>query len=179
MQERVPGLNKKIRRILDFPKEGIIFWDMATLFRDPEGFKVAIDAFVKRYKEKKPDYITSIGARGFVMGGVISYLLGVGHVIIRKKGKLPYDVIKESYIKEYGPDTIEMQKDAIKKGDNVVIVDDLLATGDTSLAAAKLVERLEGKVLECAYIVEFEGLGAEKKLKKYSRFSLIKCKETE
>lgn len=179
MEEKIPGLNKKIRRVPDFPKKGIVFWDMATLFRDSESFKITVDAFIERYKRKKIDYIASIGARGFVLGGAISYLLGVGLIIIRKKGKLPHEIVKESYVKEYGPDTIEMQKDALKKGDRVVIIDDLLATGDTSLAACKLVERLGGRVLECAYIVEFKELEAQEKLNEYSIFSLIKCKETE
>lgn len=179
MQEVVPNLNKKIRRIPDFPKKGIIFWDMTTLFRDPDGLRDVIDAFMKHYKGKNIDCIASIESRGFIIGGVIAYLLGVGFVLIRKKGKLPYDTIEESYEKEYGADTIEMHKDAIKKGDKVVILDDLLATGDTAMAACKLVKKLGGEIVDCAFITEFTDFSARKKLKDYKIFSLIKCKETE
>lgn len=179
MQEVVPNLNKKIRRVSDFPKKGIIFWDMTPLFRDSDSFKDMINAFVKRYKRKEVDCIASIEARGFMIGSVVAYLLGVGFVWIRKKGKLPHDTICESYEKEYGRDSIEVHKDTIREGEKVVVIDDLLATGDTSLATCKLVERLGAKVVECAFIVEFTEFGAQKKLKDYKIFSLIKCKETE
>jgi len=179
MREVVPGLNKKIRRIKDFPKKGIIFWDITTLFRDPDGLKKVIEAFVKRYKKKDIDCIASIESRGFIVGSTVAYLLGVGFVLIRKKGKLPYDTIEESYVKEYGADTIEMHTDDIKKGDKVLLLDDLLSTGSTTKAAIKLIERSGGTVLECSYIIEFIEFGAQEKLKKYKLFSLIKCKETE
>ncbi len=179
MQEVVPGLNKKIRRIKDFPKKGIIFWDMTPLLRDPEGLKKMIDAFVSHYKDMEIDCIASIESRGFYIGSVVSYLLGVGFVIIRKKGKLPYDTIEESYEKEYGADAVEMHTDTIQKGDRVVIIDDLLSTGSTTKAAIDLIERSGGEVIECSYAVEFTEFGAQEKLKKYKLFSLIKCEETE
>lgn len=178
MKERVPGLNKKIRRITGF-KKGVIFWDWTPLTLDSVSLKKTVDAFVKHYKRRKIDYIASIESRGFIIGSVVAYLLGVGFIWIRKKGKLPYVTIEEGYVKEYGADNIEMHKDAIKKGDRVLILDDLLATGDTALAACKLIERLGGKVVELAFLIEFTEFGAQKKLKDYKIFSLIKCKETE
>ncbi len=179
MQELIPKLNKKIRRVKDFPKKGIVFWDMTTLFRDAEAFRDVIDAFVNQYKDRDIACIASIESRGFIIGGVVAYLLGIGFVLIRKKGKLPYDTIEESYEKEYGADTIEVHTDVIKKDDKVVVLDDLLATGDTAKAACRLVERLGGKVVECAFITEFTDLGASSNFKGYDIFSLIKCKETE
>jgi len=179
MQEVIPGLNKKIRRVQDFPKKGIIFWDVTTLFRDPDGLKKVIDTLVEHYKGMDIDCIASIESRGFIIGSAVAYLLGVGFVLIRKKGKLPYDTIEESYEKEYGADSIEMHTDAVKKGDKVVIIDDLLATGDTTRAACSLVEKSGGEVVECAYVTEFTDLGAQEKLKGYKIFSLIKCEETE
>ena len=179
MKEIVPNLNKKIRRVADFPKKGIIFWDMTTLFSDPDGLKGTIEAFKKHLNGRKIDCIASIESRGFIIGSVLAYLLGTGFIMIRKKGKLPYDTIEESYVKEYGADTIEMHKDAIRKGDKVVIIDDLLATGDTANAACKLVEKLGGKVVELNFIVEFIETRGREKLKKYNIFSLIRCRETE
>ncbi|MBN2015485.1 adenine phosphoribosyltransferase [Candidatus Dojkabacteria bacterium] len=179
MKEVVSGLSKKIRRVPDFPKKGIIFWDMTTLFKDSQGLKNTVDAFVEYYKDKNIDCIASIESRGFIIGSVLAYLLGKGFILIRKKGKLPYDTIEESYVKEYGADTIEMHKDGIEKGDKVLIIDDLLATGDTASAACRLVERLGGEIVGCAFIVELIELAGRKKLRDYSVFSLIQCKEDE
>ena len=178
MKELIPGLNKKIRRIKGF-KKGVIFWDWTPLTLDPISLKKTVNAFVKHYKNKRIDYIASIESRGFIIGSVVAYLLGVGFIWIRKKGGLPYKTIEESFVKEYGADNIEMHKDSIKKGDRVLILDDLLATGDTALAACKLVERLGGKVVELAFIIEFTEFAAQKKLNDYEIFSLIKCKEDE
>lgn len=179
MKEVFAGLNKHIRKIPDFPKKGIIFWDMTTLASDPGALRAVLDMFYRRYKNKKLDYVASIESRGFVFGGALAYLLGVGFLLIRKKGKLPYETIEERYEKEYGLDCVQIHKDSLKKGDRVLVLDDLLATGNTAYAACKLLERLGGEVVECAFITEFTEFGAVERLKDYSIYSLIKCKETE
>jgi adenine phosphoribosyltransferase len=179
MKEVISGLSKKIRRVPDFPTKGIVFWDVTTLFNDAEALKDTINVFKDHLERKRIDYIASIESRGFIIGSTLAYLLGIGFVLIRKKGKLPAETIEESYVKEYGADTIEMHKDALKKRDRVVIVDDLLATGDTANAACKLVERLGGKVVECDFIVELTELQGRKRLGKYGIFSLIQAKEIE
>ncbi|MHA1377309.1 MAG: adenine phosphoribosyltransferase [Candidatus Helarchaeota archaeon] len=150
-------LKKSIRNVPDWPIKGIQFKDITTLLQDPKAFKEGIDVFVKRYKNKKIDKIVSMEARGFIFGAPIAYLIGAGFVPIRKKGKLPYKTIEYTYEKEYGPDTVIMHVDSIKDGENVLVVDDLLATGGTALAAAKLVEKLNGKVVELAFLIELTG----------------------
>jgi adenine phosphoribosyltransferase len=179
MRERIPGLFKKYRKIKNFPKKGVIYWDITTFLKDKDTFRSVIDAFVKRYKNKKIDLIASIESRGYIFGSAVAYLLGAGFIMIRKKGKLPYKTIEENYEKEYGLDTIQIHKDTVKKGSRVVIVDDLLATGSTSKAACSLIERLGGIVYELAYVVEFVEFGAQEKLKDYKLFSLLKCREDE
>ena len=166
-------IKKKIRTIPHWPKQGVMFRDITTLLKDPEGLKDTIKCFVDRYKGKKIDIVAGIEARGFILGGVIAHELGVGFVPIRKKGKLPAETIEHSYVKEYGPDTIEIHKDAISPGQNVLLIDDLIATGDTALAAIKLIEKLQGKIHECAFIVELPELKGREKLKGYPIFKLI------
>jgi adenine phosphoribosyltransferase len=143
-----------------------MFRDITTLLKDPLGFKLCIDAFVDRYKKKEIDLIVGIDSRGFILGGAIAYILEKGFAPVRKKGKLPAEIESETYQKEYGPDTLEIHKDAIKKGQKVLIVDDLLATGGTALASAKLVGKLGGNIIELAFIVDLPDLGGGKKLKK-------------
>jgi len=179
MKEIVPNLHQYIRRVPDFPKKGIVFWDMTTLLRDKEAFYKTIQAFHEHYKEMAIDYVASIESRGLIIGSVLAYLLHVGFIPIRKKGKLPHTTIEESYEKEYGPDTVAIHKDALSKGDRVLVVDDLLATGSTSQAACKLIERRDAEIVECAFIVEFTDFNARVKLDKYTIFSLIQCKEGE
>jgi adenine phosphoribosyltransferase len=169
-------IKSKIRSIPDYPKKGIMFRDITTLIKDPVGFRLMIDSFTQRYITKEVDYdvIAGIEARGFIMGGALSYTLGKGFAPIRKAGKLPAEVISQEYSLEYGTDRIEIHKDAFLPGTRVLIVDDLLATGGTALAAAALVEKLGGVVAEMAFIVNLPDVGGEKKLlaKGYKVFSL-------
>ncbi|MGA1868131.1 MAG: adenine phosphoribosyltransferase [bacterium] len=166
-------VKNKIRTIPNFPKQGIMFRDITTLLKDPMGFKHAIEAFVDRYKTMDIDVVMGIEARGFILGGAVAYELGKGFVPIRKPGKLPAEVISEEYALEYGTDKVEMHKDAIKQGDRCVIIDDLLATGGTMLAACKLAQKLGAEIVECAFIVELPDLGGKKKLSSFNLFTMV------
>ena len=161
------NIKKKIRTIPHFPKKGVMFRDITTLLQDNQGLRDVVEVFTNRYKNAMIDIVASIEARGFILGGIVAYKLGVGFVPIRKKGKLPYKTVKQVYDLEYGTDMIEIHLDAIKIGDKVLLIDDLLATGGTSLAAAKLIEKLGGKVLECAFIIDLPELGGKKKLEEH------------
>lgn len=160
-------IKSRIRTIPDHPKKGIMFRDITTLIKDPVGFRLVIDNFSQRYitGDIEFDQIVGIEARGFIIGGALSYTLGKGFVPVRKVGKLPGDVVRHEYDLEYGTDTIEIHKDAFDKGSKVLLVDDLLATGGTALAAATLVEKLGGSVAEMSFIVNLPDVGGEKKLK--------------
>src|SRR4030042_7117994 len=168
-------IKSKIRSIPDFPKKGIIFRDITTLLSDREGFRMTIDAFIRRYSRMDIDYIAGVEARGFLIGGAIAYELRKGLVPIRKKGKLPFKTVSHEYELEYGTDTIEMHIDAVAKGDRVLIIGDLLATGGTALACAKLIEKLGGVVVEIGFIVDLPDVGGRKKIEEagYSMFSLV------
>jgi adenine phosphoribosyltransferase len=159
-------IKSKIRSIPDYPKKGIMFRDITTLIKDPVGFRLVIDNFTQRYIQGriKFDAIVGIESRGFIIGGALSYTLGKGFIPVRKAGKLPAEKISHEYKLEYGTDTIEMHKDAFKKGTRVILIDDLLATGGTALAAAALVEKLGGIVSEMAFIVSLPDVGGYKKL---------------
>jgi adenine phosphoribosyltransferase len=169
-------IKSRIRTIPDHPKKGIMFRDITTLIKDPVGFRLVIDNFTQRYISEEVDFdiIVGIEARGFIIGGALSYTLGKGFVPVRKMGKLPADVERHEYELEYGTDTVEIHRDAIIDGMNVLLVDDLLATGGTALAAATLVEKLGGKVAEMAFIVNLPDVGGEKKLREkgYSVYCL-------
>ncbi|MBI5195697.1 MAG: adenine phosphoribosyltransferase [Nitrospirae bacterium] len=160
-------IKSRIRTIPDHPKKGIMFRDITTLIKDPVGFRLVIDNFTQRYIQGNInfDIIAGIEARGFIIGGALAYTLGKGFVPIRKKGKLPAEVVRHEYELEYGTDTVEIHKDAIEKGSRVLLVDDLLATGGTALAAAALIEKLGGVVVEMAFIVDLPDVGGAKKLK--------------
>ncbi len=158
------SIKSKIRTVPDWPKKGIMFRDITTLLKDPVGLKLCIDDFVKRYKDKNIDVVVGIDSRGFILGGPLAYLLGKGFVPVRKKGKLPAKCIKEEYALEYGTDIIEIHEDAISKGQRVLIIDDLIATGGTANAAANLVKKLGGEVVELAFIVDLPDIGGRKKL---------------
>jgi adenine phosphoribosyltransferase len=153
-----------IRNVPDYPKKGIMFRDITTLLKDKKRFHMCIDEMSKRIERIDADYIVGIEARGFITGSVLAYKLGRGFIPIRKKGKLPGAVITRNYEKEYGKDTIEMHKDSIKKGDKVIITDDLLATGETANAAAELVRSAGGNVSAFAFIVELSDLNGREKL---------------
>lgn len=155
-----------VRNIPDYPKKGIIFRDITTLIKDPEGFKIVIDKLVDRYSRERTDFDTIVGieSRGFIIGGALSYCLEKGFIPIRKKGKLPAETISHEYELEYGTDTVEIHRDAINRGDRVLIVDDLLATGGTAMAAVSLIEKLGGTVSELAFIVDLPDLMGSRKI---------------
>jgi adenine phosphoribosyltransferase len=170
-------LKSKIRTVPHFPKQGIMFRDITTLLKDPKAFKYSIKKLKKYCKDKNVDVVAGPESRGFIFGAVLAHELGVGFVPIRKPGKLPAETESQEYALEYGTDKIEIHKDAISKGQNVLIIDDLLATGGTSEAAAKLVEKLGGKVAGLAYLIELSFLKGRDKLKKYDVYSLIDYEE--
>lgn len=153
-----------IRTIPDYPETGILFRDITTLLEDPGGFRLTIDEMLKPLMGLKISKVAGIEARGFIIGGAIAYELGVGFVPIRKKGKLPWDVISQDYQLEYGTDTVEIHTDSIKPGETILLVDDLLATGGTVCAAIELVQRSQGKVVGCSFIVDLPDLGGQKKV---------------
>ena len=169
-------IKSRIRTIPDHPKKGIMFRDITTLIKDPVGFRLVIDNLTQRYITGAVDFdvIVGIESRGFIIGGALSYTLGKGFVPVRKKGKLPAETVSYEYALEYGTDTIEIHKDAIASGARVLLVDDLLATGGTALAAATLIEKLGGTVSEMAFIVNLPDVGGEKRLKEkgYKLFAL-------
>lgn len=164
---------EKIRIIEGFPKEGISFKDISTLIQDGEAFKATIDAIVNHLKDKNIDVIVGPEARGFIFGVPVAYALGVGFVPVRKKGKLPYETISVQYDLEYGSDILEIHKDAIKPGQRVAVVDDLLATGGTIASVAKLVENVGGKVEAMDFVIELTELSGREKLKNYNVMSLV------
>ena len=158
------SIKSKIRTIQNYPIDGVMFRDITTLFKDPEGLREAINLFAERYKDMQIDKIAAIESRGFLIGAPLAYLLNVGLVLIRKPGKLPAETIKQDYKLEYGSDQIEIHIDAIKEGERVLIVDDLIATGGTVEAAVKLVQRMKGEVLECCFIIDLPDIGGSRKL---------------
>jgi len=166
-------INKKIRIVPDFPIKGIMYEDITPLMQDPDAFKFVVSSMVEHYKNKEVDVIASAESRGFIFGALLAHELEKSFVLLRKPGKLPYKKISQSFEKEYGTDAFEIHTDAIKQGDKVIIVDDLLATGGTSEAAVKLVEKLGGKVLSLAFLIELGYLNGRDKLKGYDVFRLI------
>jgi adenine phosphoribosyltransferase len=167
------NIKKTIRTIPHFPKKGIMFRDITTLLKDAEAFKETIDALVERYRYQSLDVVAGIESRGFIIAGVIAYLLGKGFIPIRKPGKLPAETYRVDYKLEYGNDAIEMHKDSVYQGARVLLVDDLLATGGTMKAACELVENAGGIVVECAFIVDLPDLKGREKLKNYQVFTLV------
>lgn len=154
-----------IRTIPDFPKKGIKFRDVTTLFSDPRGFRMAIDLLLHPYAGMRIDKVAGIEARGFILGGAIAHQLSVGFVPIRKKGRLPWKTLDQEYTLEYGRAIMEVHEDAVAEGENVLIVDDLLATGGTAEAAVKLIRRMGGAVVGCAVIIDLPDLGGQERLK--------------
>lgn len=157
-------LKQLIRTIPDYPKPGIMFRDVTTLLRDADGFEKAIIALAKPFTGEKVDAVAGIEARGFILGGAVADRLGCGFIPIRKKGKLPWKTIGQEYTLEYGVDAIEIHEDAIRQGERILIVDDLIATGGTAEAAAKLVRRSGGEVVGAAFIIDLPELGGLGKL---------------
>jgi adenine phosphoribosyltransferase len=165
-------LKAKIRVIEDFPKAGISFKDVTTLLQDKEAFRNTVDSIAEYLKDKNIDIVVGPEARGFLFGAPVAYAIGAGFVPVRKRGKLPYDTIGVSYDLEYGSDELEIHKDAIKPGQRVAIVDDLLATGGTIASVAKLVEQVGGVVVSMDFVVELTGLKGSDKLTSYDIMSL-------
>lgn len=164
-----------IRTVPHYPRQGVMFRDITTLLKDANGFRETIDEFVKRYESVKLDRIAAIESRGFIIAAALAYRLGVGFVLIRKKGKLPAATIGHDYELEYGTDRIEIHVDAIALGDRVLLVDDLIATGGTAEAAVILIEKMGGKVIECCFVIDLPDLGGRKRLEKRGQKVFTLC----
>ncbi len=169
----VDQLKNAIRDVPDFPKKGILFKDITTLCKDPALFQKVVDLLGHRYIGKDIDLVIGIEARGFIVGAALAYKLGAGIVLVRKPGKLPHATHKAAYTLEYGKDSLEIHQDAIRKGQRVIVADDLLATGGTAKAVLDLVNQMGGEIVECSFIVELQDLKGREKLKPYPVFSLI------
>ena len=169
------NLKEVIRTVPHFPKHGIMFRDITTLLQNSNAFSFVVDEFYERYKDAKVDIVAGIESRGFILGGAVAYKLNKGFIPIRKKGKLPYKTESVEYELEYGKDRIEVHIDSIKRGDNVLLVDDLIATAGTLLASINLIKKLGGEVVECAVIIELPDLHGREKIeeKGYKLFSLV------
>jgi len=167
-------LERMIRDVPDFPKKGIVFKDITTLLKDAKALKKAIDRLAGHYRGRKIDKVVSMESRGFIFGTVLAYKLGCGFVPIRKKNKLPWKTYSVTYALEYGKDTLEIHRDGVRRGEKVLIVDDLLATGGTAKAVVDLIKRLKAKVAGCAFLIELSFLPGRKKLRGCDIFSLIK-----
>ena len=167
------NIKEKIRTVPDFPKKGIMFRDITPLLADPAAFRHAIQQFLSHYRNRGITVVASAESRGFIFGSVLAYELGVGFVPLRKPGKLPFKKIRQEFQTEYSTDAFEIHEDAIKKGDKVLIVDDLIATGGTAKAAADLIEKLGGKVAGFAFLIDLSFLGGRRKLQGYEVFSLV------
>jgi adenine phosphoribosyltransferase len=166
-------LKQHIRHVPDFPKQGILFYDITTLLRDPAGFKMTIDMLATPYEDQGIEAVVGIESRGFILGAAVAERLGAGFVPIRKPGKLPAKALKETYDLEYGKDSIEIHEDAIQKGQRVLIVDDVLATGGTASAAAQLVKKLGGDLFGLAFLIELLFLNGKSRLPGEKIFSVL------
>ena len=164
MQDTNKTVKDYIRTIVDFPHEGIMFRDVTTLFADPRGFRMCIEQLLHPYAGEQIDKVVGLEARGFIIGGAIAHQLTVGFVPIRKKGKLPGATISEEYTLEYGEAVMEVHDDALKPGEKVLVVDDLLATGGTAEAGIKLIERLGAEIVGCAFVIDLPELGGRQKI---------------
>lgn len=169
-------LKSTIREIPDFPKKGILFYDITTLLKNRAALKFAVDEIFKHYNKegKRFDKIASMESRGFIFGAALAYKFGAGFVPLRKPGRLPAKIFSAEFEKEYGKDSFEMHEDAISKGEKVLIVDDLLATGGSAKAAIELIEKLGGRIIGCCFLIELAFLNGRQKINGYDIFSLIK-----
>ncbi len=166
-------LKQYILTIPDFPKEGIMFRDITTLIQNPEGFRLAVDGLCEELEDIDFDYVLGSESRGFVFGSPVAYAIGKGLILVRKKGKLPRETVSEEYDLEYGTSTLEMHVDSFPRGSNLVIVDDLIATGGTTAAMIHMAEKLGGNIVRICFVMELEGLEGRKKLKGYDVRSLV------
>ena len=172
------NFDSRIRKIPDYPKKGILFYDITTLLKDGRAFKMVVDKLEKRYEDREVDVVVGSESRGYMLGGALADRLVAGFVPVRKQGKLPSETIRATYTKEYGDDGLEIHKDAIEPGQKVLIVDDLLATGGTIAATVELVEKLGGDIMGICFLIELTGLrGRDKVDSKYPMFSLVEYKE--
>ena len=171
-------IKKILRTVPNWPKQGVLFWDITTLLKDKEAMEYVIEQFFNKYKDKGITKIVGIESRGFIFGSILAYKLGISFVPARKPGKLPAETTKVEYELEYGKDALEIHNDAIKEGDKVLIVDDLIATGGTAKATAELVEKLNGKVEGFAFVIDLPELKGKEKLKAYDIFNLVECEES-
>ncbi len=162
-----------IREVPDFPKKGILFYDITTLAKNPPAFHQAIDQLAEHYRDRPVDLVVSVEARGFIFGAALAYKLGAGFVPVRKPGKLPAEKVRVEYALEYGTDAMEIHKDAIEPGQRVLVFDDVLATGGTIAAAIDLVKRLGGAVIGTAFLIDLTFLNGKQKIGDYQVFSLI------
>ena len=162
-----------IRDVPDFPKQGILFKDITTLLADAKSYQKMIDLLSHRYIDKRIDKVVGVEARGFIIGAALAYKLGAGVVLVRKPGKLPSETYRKTYDLEYGTDTLEIHTDAIKKGERILIADDLLATGGTVSAVVDLINDMGGELIECCFMVELQFLNGRKRLPKGKVFSLL------
>ncbi len=178
MNEEI-DLKSKIRTVPHFPKHGVMFRDITTLLNDSHCFRYAVKEMIEQFRDSKIDKVVSAESRGFIFGSVIAHELRAGFVPLRKPGKLPHKTIREEFETEYSKDAFEIHEDAVKKGENVLIVDDLLATGGTMEAATKLIERLGGNIVGIAILIELGFLKGREKLSKYDLFSLINYESEE
>lgn len=162
-----------IRDVPDFPKKGIVFKDITTLLQDAKSYQKMIDLISNRYIGERIDKVIGVEARGFIIGSAMAYKLGAGVVLVRKPGKLPAETFSKTYSLEYGTDTLEIHKDAIKPGERILIADDLLATGGTMAAVVELIKSMGGEIVECCFMAELEFLNGRKKLPEGKVFSLL------
>ena len=169
------SIKSHIRTIKNYPIKGVMFRDITTLLKNSGGFRAAIDEFVNRYKDIKIDKIVAIESRGFIIAAPLAYLLNVGLVLIRKPGKLPSKTIVQDYELEYGTDRIEVHMDAINKGDKVLIVDDLIATGGTAEATVKLVKKMHGEIIECCFVIDLPDIGGRARLENMGQKVFALC----
>ena len=169
------SIKSKIRTIENYPIKGVMFRDITTLLKDPEGLRDSVNILVDRYKDLKIDKIVAIESRGFIVGAPLAYLLNVGLILIRKPGKLPAETIDQEYKLEYGTDRIEVHVDAIEKSEKVLIVDDLIATGGTAEAAVRLVQKMKGDVVECCFIIDLPDIGGRERLENMGQKVFTLC----
>jgi len=172
-------LEEHIRSVPGFPKEGIVFKDITTLLAQPGAYQSVIEMWANRLREKETNSVLAIEARGFIFGAALAYVLEIPLILARKAGKLPWSVIREEYSLEYGFDSLELHEDAVKNGDRVAVVDDLLATGGTAVAAVKLVERLGGEVIDVGFLIELSFLKGRERLSGYEVESFIEYESEE
>ncbi len=168
------NLSNYIRSIPDFPKPGILFRDITTLLQEKNAFASSIDLLAEKFKDKKIDIVVAVESRGFIFGSCLAYKLGAGFVPVRKKGKLPFKTYEATYSLEYGEDCLSIHQDAFKPGANILIADDLLATGGTVKAVTELVDKLKGNIAGICFLIELTDLKGREKFKSYPIFSLIK-----